>query len=75
MDNMCKSVCVLKYLHANMCFRGNLLRDKGNAEAAVSSYKNAIKYRSSLAGNAFFVYTSFSMCNVHKAKRHHIHVR
>lgn len=35
-----------------VCFRGNLLRDKGNAEAAVSSYKNAIKYRPSLAGNA-----------------------
>lgn len=57
------SMCVLKYLYMNVCFRGNLLRDKGNAEAAVSSYKNAIKYRSSLAGNAFFV--TYLVCAVY----------
>lgn len=33
-----------------VCYRGNLLREKGDAEAAVSSYKNAIMYRPSLAG-------------------------
>lgn len=46
-------------------FRGNLLRDKGNSEAAVSSYKNAIKYRPSLAGNAFFVYIKYLRGNGH----------
>jgi len=39
----------------HMCYRGNLLREKGDAEAAVSSYKNAIMYRPSLAGKLFFV--------------------
>lgn len=46
------NVSCMNYMCVIMCYSGNLLRDKGDAEAAVSSYKNAIKYRPSLAGKS-----------------------